>query len=986
MLSVCFLCFAAVFVFSTVADNSNNNSPTLVHVNTHADLTFGLLACTNTSSPTVVYFAIHSQFTSIDLQSPFMITGTLPANITIACDQDTDFWRCDDFPCVYIATQSVTTVSIVNCSFQGGGITAMMTKGPLRLRNVTLDGQQKRYTAPLLTSQGGGGDVELDTVTIHDSRSGCVAVTDLSGLFTMKHSRIEHCGSSENGACVQLENKFSYSECEADNATSLFHAYMEHTTIRFCSANTAEGGSVFSKCLNTTVLRNVTITNGTSAFSGGCVHVEAVLDRVILEDVRVENCTILTARNHGGCVTARAKNRLLIRNMSLQNCIATMDGGCLRIQKSFAVEVQRLVLSQCYTYGMGAGLFVGTVSELALSDITTNNTYGTAQGSAVTLFVVFRTYIKRLWVWNAYNSDDSSCVYVWEHSYMIDIQGMFIMSCNRGIPPPALTPPPSPSLNTSYGALTIVFSARTVIRDSMVSNVEWNGMYVDTWNTTVTNVTVRNCARSGMVFLSTPPPLTTLVAILNSTNSTTKSTALELRQSYIDGPQCLRIIPPYESATIGSVVFGSCITGVPVSSPMTALFVNVSYLTSEANFTDKKEYAYTPSNVANETLAAVPVELRNALHVLEGIGTVLDPTSSFLSQELASTLTTRCIPTFSSGEDDDDSSNSVLSLSYFVSNGIPSNVWTLSGIAISHIIYVVIVLGHYQLKKQKQQTPPVSLHTSATALQYPKFCVRYHIVLLIPMLSSALLMQGVVSWICTVIAFIALLACHMITNQLYKPTYTAPEASNANATRFLLPRGEWKPSFAVTLTGPMFSRYHGVQRISPHIIFWISALHGCVATGVAQVHIEDSTTCGVLIGTVAVFGFFLGVYHVVADATTVTAVSWIRGLRYVLNSVIGFLILSLVGKPSKNDASVVLGNVLVGLTTTQLVCGYIELFIVGIGFVKNPVTGNLKPHRPKMMIMRCWKGVSWNQNRKSRLVHLWSCNRRWYVMREFLNV
>ena len=323
---------------------------------------------------------------------------TVPAGDTILCLNGHK---------VEIGTYQITigegrSLTIIDCTHQvryyninsETGKASISTTSGTRFENGYFIGVSTSYNNMFTVS---GGTLRLENINIFNFNAtlgyGAVGVGS-NGTFEMEGGQIVGC-KSDGGAAIRATSgtvtvnnaKFNYNQGVNQGAIFLqgSEVIFNASNITMDNNKTTDtdscGGSIYVNLINTSTIATITdlvITNSSSAFCGGAIHVES--GTLNLYNSEMQYCT---ASNSGGAIYN--KGTIVMDDVTIKNCTSSNYGGAIYNASSKYVTLQGTVyLSNCSAKAYGGAIYNygyltldGTEDIISIRNNTlTNGSYG----------------------------------------------------------------------------------------------------------------------------------------------------------------------------------------------------------------------------------------------------------------------------------------------------------------------------------------------------------------------------------------------------------------------------------------------------------------------------------------------------------------------------------------------------------------------------------------------------------------------------------
>eukprot|EP00759_Apiculatamorpha_spiralis_P005795 PhF_6_TR13426/c0_g1_i5/m.21416 len=230
-----------------------------------------------------------------------------------------------------------------------------------------------------------------------------------------------------------------------------------------------------------------------------------------------------------------------------------------------------------------------------------------------------------------------------------------------------------------------------------------------------------------------------------------------------------------------------------------------------------------------------------------------------------------------------------------------------SGVTLALHCVTLLLMVMSGSRSTNEKTKQMVWLRSILKSKFPGFSLRYHITLIIPMVSSCtatvLLNQNLALQVYLVLSVILYISCAILIH-MYSYTNTFVSCivptiqTRRKVTYWLLPRGEWTARFRETMGGVMFHSYAPVSgnAFSAHVWVWITLALGVPMAVVATLvevdnhnnsMVEDGygntfvNQCNIVSVVSGCIAFICGCLHVrwVREIMSIRIMGFVRGIR-----------------------------------------------------------------------------------------------------------
>eukprot|EP00759_Apiculatamorpha_spiralis_P026642 PhF_6_TR29414/c0_g1_i2/m.43469 len=855
---------------------------------------------------------------------------------------------------------NVTNVSIIGCTLYGGGVQVLCLhdenciESYVYLRNGIIDPRNFSRGINIQSMS----NVIIQNMTFRNGKvaigefGGCVHAANLRSTFFMADTTFEFCSSVGQGGGLFVTGNTSFVDVET---------YVPHrgqviifrTNFRLCESKFGKGGASNLRALYNVTLANVTVTNCSALYNGGGLSINDISAGVFGTNVTLQRCFVSAPDNDGGCLSVLSWSNVILNDIFLEQCSTKSDGGCIRITGAPEAHLINVVAKNCSSFQSGGALYFSDVATVFIRNVLIVNAYANISGGCIEFTSSQVVSFDNVTLTRCTSSRTSNCINFFAKREIelrtVTMSNFFLDSCLRNT---------DGYISSDDSAIAIRGNATVVrISSSRISNAYGGCLSVQsaTSSMIVSNSTLINCGKGlGMSFQGSALQLVNV--------------GIERRDTLVpsqSAPDCLSVTIAKPNSQTTNLFISQGLTmigcfGETVYSKIYQFPVNEFNSTEEKitdwNFTVIKPpppppLLPPPPPVLLRSTRSSPItkELNAAQRVLEFLS-ILTPELSVSSQSLMYMVSMKCLLD-ASDKDDRVARSSSSSLGYFIlgetddadqsNDTVGMALWTLAGVALVHIIQVFIALI-----MSKVQSQP--LQAVFQKVSYPKMALRYQIVQIVPMCACAMQSMSstveAVSWLSFILVIASVGVIHVYAvrglGMKFILSISKPDSTVTHSVwfRWLVERGVWGPPQAECLAGGIVGKYRtyhfvameggndtemDAQVMKPrfyvraHTLFWILLGQALLTAVLSSASIRHGTSCDVAIGLVSTTSFLLGLYHVYADPMRARLVSFVRGGRLFLFSVIG--VVTVIDNTSNGIRSVV--------CVVYVVLGYVELCV-----------------------------------------------------------
>eukprot|EP00759_Apiculatamorpha_spiralis_P019112 PhF_6_TR25302/c0_g1_i2/m.34924 len=414
--------FALVLVFAT-----SHAAFIIVTDENTLDQTFSSCNATEPPSAMRIYLAasLADQATRM-----FPCPASIISVLAIECAPGV-VWGCSKTQCLAFMSD-VRTVEISNCFFYGGGIGALDPPSTpnltLTISNTVIDGVNSSRG---LNVKGGQRVSILNTVLRNGKapiglHGGCAQISDLSVNLTIRNSQFYNCQAYHQGGCIHFEGNETYDHAEWVPEYALTDVALYNSSFRNCISTMNGGGGIYIGYTRTTIAIDVTVSNSSALFNGGCAHFGDTTE-VTLRNINLKDCQSIAANNSGGCLSLSAVWRVNADNVTVENCVADGDGAGWRMSGCKKVQASNAVLRSCRSLqGLGGGMYMRYGGKYVMVNVTMIDVSAGYWGGAFFLAVGDSITLTNVVVWNA-ASPRSGCGHL--QTYSTVLQNVTFSNC-----------------------------------------------------------------------------------------------------------------------------------------------------------------------------------------------------------------------------------------------------------------------------------------------------------------------------------------------------------------------------------------------------------------------------------------------------------------------------------------------------------------------------------------------------------------------------